>query len=82
MAQRRGGQRGVANLVTSGMLLLFGALGFAAGCSAEQGAESEPLASSEEAQLICTCPKTPPPPCTQYVCVKTSCVTQPLEDGT
>lgn len=81
MAQRRGGQRGVANLVTCLILLLLGALGFTAGCSAGEDLEQEHAASSSEAQTLCNCPK-PPSPCVQYSCVKTQCVLGAVKDGT
>jgi len=80
MAQGRGG-RGIANLVTSGVLLLFGALGFTAGCSAGETDGTDVVGESTEAAVICSCPK-PPNPCMQYTCVGTTCVLGALKDGT
>jgi hypothetical protein len=78
MAQRRGGERGVAKLLTCMVLMLFGALGFTAGCSAEM--EPEALESSSQEQTLCTCPKSTP--CVTYTCLKTECVATPARDGT
>jgi hypothetical protein len=78
MAQRRGGQRGVANLVTSVGMLLFGALGLGVGCSAGD-VDPEAVTSSAEAQTLCLCAKAPP--CQHYACVNSTCVLEPLKDG-
>jgi len=66
MAQGRGGRRGIANLVTSGVLLLFGALGFAAGCSAGETNAEEQIASDSQAATLCTCPDDNP--CATFTC--------------
>ncbi|HYQ18323.1 MAG TPA: hypothetical protein VEQ58_21255, partial [Polyangiaceae bacterium] len=81
MAQDRGKRRGVANVVTCAVLMLFGMLSFAAGCSSiDPDSESEPeLASTTEAQSLCNCPSDP---CSTYTCEKLTCVAKPLRDGT
>src|SRR4051812_30139719 len=69
MAQVRGSRRGVTNVVTCAVLLLFGLLGFTAGCSSLDG---ERLGSQSEAALGCTCP--PNNACATFSCSGTLCI--------
>lgn len=78
MAQGRSGQRGVANVLTCGVLVLFGALGLASGCSSGDEPEGQ-LDSLAESQTTCSCPKSTP--CVTYTCVKLSCVETVARDG-
>ena len=73
MAQDRGKRRGLANLMTCTLLLLFSVLGFAAGCSSYgEVAEDESVGSQSQAQFACTCPQDNP--CATFSCVGDKCV--------
>jgi len=79
MAQSRESRRGVTNLVSCLLLLVVGALGITAGCSA-QGTEGERLGEHSEAALGCVCP--PDNPCATFSCVLNTCKASPvIKDG-
>src|SRR5262245_51807574 len=80
MSQGRGSQRGVANVLTCGVMLLFVALGFAAGCSSGDVTDPESLGKASEGIDLCGgCPK--PTGCVSWTCVKATCVETAAADG-
>lgn len=82
MAQNRSKQRGIANLVTCTLLLLFGALGLAAGCSSYGEAPGdETVVAQSEGLIGCNCPDNNP--CATFTCSGTKCVVkeQLLKEG-
>ncbi|HYP88093.1 MAG TPA: MYXO-CTERM sorting domain-containing protein [Polyangiaceae bacterium] len=64
--------------MTCAVLMLFGMLGLASGCSAGD-AQWEDVDSTAEAQTICNCPTDP---CSTYTCDKLTCIAKPVRDGT
>ncbi len=76
MAQGRSSRRGVTNIVTCAVLLLFGLLGTTAACSSIDGSSPEQVGSQSEAAGLCDCPANNP--CATFTCVGTLCKATPV----